>query len=293
MKCEIKFNQPSDFPIAGSLLVKESSKVNGSGTCRRIVRYFGSIVSNESLPISRFDSASIACFISSFFKMASSRFQGFLAAILAVMTSAVEFNGHNDIMHSVGTVAPGGQMQTGSTNFRGADFPSQWTQEEINAPMTASSPPTTTTVARQDEDSLQSSQTVPSSATHESVADQQEDSTQTYSTNTSTAERATFGTIKSKTGECVISDPDAYISPKDLQWIWDNRMKEVTTYDNWIMDHIVANKGTLNYCIRWDSTKTKLTKEIAAKLQPMLTWQHAAWNRWLIGYNCWPSAVSR
>ncbi|EGZ14734.1 hypothetical protein PHYSODRAFT_333114 [Phytophthora sojae] len=53
---------------------------------------------------------------------------------------------------------------------------------------------------------------------------------------------------------------------------------EVDPYDNWIMDHIVANKGTT----------TKLTREIAAKLQPMLACQHAAWNRWLIGYNCWP-----
>ncbi|KAG6616314.1 neutral zinc metallopeptidase, Zn-binding site [Phytophthora cinnamomi] len=63
---------------------------------------------------------------------------------------------------------------------------------------------------------------------------------------------------------------------------------EVTTCDNWIMDHIVANKGTLNYCVRWDSKKTKLAKATAAKFQAMLTRQHAAWNHWLIGYDCWP-----
>ncbi|POM59562.1 hypothetical protein PHPALM_31681, partial [Phytophthora palmivora] len=104
--------------------------------------------------------------------------------------------------------------------------------------------------------------------------------------NTSAA-HATFGTITSKPGECVIGDPNTYITPKDLKWIWDNRMQEVTTYNNWILDHIVHNKGSINYCVRWDSDK-KLTKEIAAKLQPMLTRQHAAWNHWLIGYNCWP-----
>ncbi|EEY63066.1 uncharacterized protein PITG_14710 [Phytophthora infestans T30-4] len=109
------------------------------------------------------------------------------------------------------------------------------------------------------------------------------------SSNTSSREHATFGTIRSKTGGCIVGDPDTYISPKDLQWVWDNRIKdEVMVYNNWILDHLVANKGTINYCIRWDSSSTKLTKEIAKKLQPVLTRQHAAWNRWLIGYNCWP-----
>ncbi|KAG6616105.1 neutral zinc metallopeptidase, Zn-binding site [Phytophthora cinnamomi] len=105
----------------------------------------------------------------------------------------------------------------------------------------------------------------------------------------STTAHAPFGTITSKPGECVVGDPNTYISPKDLQWIWDNRMKsEVTSCNNWIMDHIVANKGTLNYCVRWDSKKTKLTKTTAAKFQAMLARQHAAWNHWLIGYDCWP-----
>ncbi|KAG6616054.1 Neutral zinc metallopeptidase [Phytophthora cinnamomi] len=33
---------------------------------------------------------------------------------------------------------------------------------------------------------------------------------------------------------------------------------------NWIMDHIVKNKGLLNYCVRWDSTE-KLSKATASK----------------------------
>eukprot|EP00644_Phytophthora_capsici_P009900 jgi/Phyca11/9564/fgenesh1_pm.PHYCAscaffold_39_\ len=53
------------------------------------------------------------------------------------------------------------------------------------------------------------------------------------------------------------------------------------------MDHIVANKGSLNYCVRWDSTE-KLSKSVASKFKAMLERQYAAWNHWLIGYDCWP-----
>ncbi|KAF4315272.1 hypothetical protein G195_011003, partial [Phytophthora kernoviae 00238/432] len=45
--------------------------------------------------------------------------------------------------------------------------------------------------------------------------------------------------------------------------------ENVTNNKNWIMDHIVANKATLNYCIRWDSTE-KLSKTMASKFQAML-----------------------
>ncbi|RLN66485.1 hypothetical protein BBJ29_004259 [Phytophthora kernoviae] len=36
------------------------------------------------------------------------------------------------------------------------------------------------------------------------------------------------------------------------------------------MDHIVHNNGTLNYCVRWDSTD-KLSKSMASKFQDALT----------------------
>ncbi|OWZ18671.1 hypothetical protein PHMEG_0007197 [Phytophthora megakarya] len=103
----------------------------------------------------------------------------------------------------------------------------------------------------------------------------------------SSAAHATFGAITSGSGECVVGNPNTYISPTDLKWIWDNRMEEARLYNNWIMDHVVHNKGSINYCIRWDNDNT-LTKEVAAKLEPMLTRQLAGWNHWLIGYNCWP-----
>lgn len=94
--------------------------------------------------------------------------------------------------------------------------------------------------------------------------------------------------MTSKSGECVIGDPEKYISTKDVNWIFENRMGvNQTNNKNWIFDHIVANKGTLNYCVRWDSTQ-KLSKTVASKFQAMLERQYAVWNRWLIGYGCWP-----
>ncbi|KAG2502274.1 hypothetical protein JM16_009603 [Phytophthora kernoviae] len=112
------------------------------------------------------------------------------------------------------------------------------------------------------------------------------------------SEAATFGDITSANGECVVGNPNTYISTKYLDWVWDNRIgpnvdvsKEsnwkVMDNKNWIMDHIVHNNGTLNYCVRWDSID-KLSKSMASKFQDALTRQYKAWNHWLIGYNCWP-----
>ncbi|GMF35199.1 unnamed protein product [Phytophthora lilii] len=46
------------------------------------------------------------------------------------------------------------------------------------------------------------------------------------SNSTSSGKHATFGTITSKAGECVVGNPNTYISTKDLQWVWDNRIKD-------------------------------------------------------------------
>ncbi|ETP23052.1 hypothetical protein F441_03751, partial [Phytophthora nicotianae CJ01A1] len=141
-----------------------------------------------------------------------------------------------------------------------------------------------------------SSNTAQSSATQEgsdatqggSDATQQGGSDATQ-TSTSTGKHAPFGTVTSKSGGCVIGDPDTNaISTKDVNWIFENRMGvNQTNNKNWIFDHIVKGKGTLNYCVRWDSTQ-KLSKTVASQFKAMLERQYAAWNRWLIGYGCWP-----
>ncbi|KAL4115038.1 hypothetical protein PRIC2_013933 [Phytophthora ramorum] len=139
--------------------------------------------------------------------------------------------------------------------------------------------------------------TASSSNTASSATQGGSDATQTSGNSTSSGNHATFGTVTSKSGECVIGNPNAYVSTADIDWIWENRIgPDAPTRDanwnvadnkNWIMDHIVHNKGSLNYCVRWDSTK-KLSKTVASKFKAMLERQYAAWNEWLIGYGCWP-----
>ncbi|KAG6612353.1 Neutral zinc metallopeptidase, Zn-binding site [Phytophthora cinnamomi] len=112
-----------------------------------------------------------------------------------------------------------------------------------------------------------------------------------------TREANTFGVVTSGNNKCVVGNPNAYISQSDLDWVWEHRIgpnaKNRDAYwnlfnnKNYIMDHIVKNKGSLNYCVRWKSS-TKLTKSVASKFEAMLNRQFEAWNQWLIGYDCWP-----
>ncbi|POM69354.1 Neutral zinc metallopeptidase, Zn-binding site [Phytophthora palmivora] len=110
--------------------------------------------------------------------------------------------------------------------------------------------------------------------------------------------KPTFGKITSKSGGCVVGAPTEYISSKYLDWVWQNRIGpeadtskkanwNVMANKNWIMDHIVHNKGSMNYCVRWDTDNT-LSKEVASKFQGVLERHYNAWNEWLDGYNCWP-----
>ncbi|KAG2531037.1 hypothetical protein JM16_001338 [Phytophthora kernoviae] len=99
---------------------------------------------------------------------------------------------------------------------------------------------------------------------------------------------AAFGDVTSASGQCVVGDPDTYIKTDEVDWVWDKRMSEyVPQFKNYIFDQLVTNNGSLNYCVRWDSTN-KLEKTMASKFEAMLNRQFKAWNRWLIGYDCWP-----
>ncbi|KAG2996760.1 hypothetical protein PC121_g20672, partial [Phytophthora cactorum] len=116
-------------------------------------------------------------------------------------------------------------------------------------------------------------------------------------TNLSSAE-PTFGKITSKSGECVVAKPTEYISEKYLDWVWQNRIGpnakpkqdvnwNVMANKNFLMDKFVHNKGSINYCVRWDSS-TNLEKSVASKFQGILERHYNKWNKWLEGYNCWP-----
>ncbi|KAG6604491.1 putative secreted RxLR effector protein [Phytophthora cinnamomi] len=109
-----------------------------------------------------------------------------------------------------------------------------------------------------------------------------------------TSAKPTFGKITSKPGECVVASPIEYISEKYLNWVWDNRIgpnADASRKGNWnknfLMDKLVHNKGSINYCVRWDA-KTNLDKNSASKFQAILERHFNAWNAWLDGYNCWP-----
>ncbi|GMF56737.1 unnamed protein product [Phytophthora fragariaefolia] len=110
--------------------------------------------------------------------------------------------------------------------------------------------------------------------------------------------KPTFGKVTSKTGGCVIGTPTEYISEKYLDWVWEHRIgpnadlsKEsnwnVMANKNWLMDHFVHNKGSMNYCVRWDTDNT-LSRSVASEFKGVLERHFNAWNDWLVGYNCWP-----
>ncbi|EGZ22942.1 neutral zinc metallopeptidase [Phytophthora sojae] len=113
------------------------------------------------------------------------------------------------------------------------------------------------------------------------------DVTQTDSNSTSAGDHASFGKVTSS-GKCVKGDPTTYVTREDVDWVWKNTMESyVPPFKNLIFDQLVTNKGKLTYCVRWDNNK-KLTKAVASKFEAMLEKQMNLWNRWLVGYECWP-----
>ncbi|GMF52722.1 unnamed protein product [Phytophthora fragariaefolia] len=252
--------------------------------------------------------------------MAPTRIPVIIVATLAATFTAVKCSGKNGITQTASTLAPGGIGSFDSAN--------QWSHSTYVPTMTPSVPsgvsgsqwwsqPSSTASSQNNQnvnqESPQQTQTSSSTgtATSSNMAQSIESSsntassatktdsnaTQTSVNSTSSADHATFGTVTSKPGECVIGNPNTCVSTADIDWIWTNRIGpsaptrdanwNVMDNKNWIMDHIVKNKGSLNYCVCWDSTE-KLSKTTASKFQVMLERQYAAWNHWLVGYDCWP-----
>ncbi len=85
--------------------------------------------------------------------------------------------------------------------------------------------------------------------------------------------------------------------PEDYQyaadWIWNNRIVTENSLGssnarwNSMFDQIVDSKGTLNYVVRWHSTKT-ITLEQRQKLEVALDDCVNAWTDWLVDYENWP-----
>ncbi|KAI9994503.1 hypothetical protein PInf_011138 [Phytophthora infestans] len=91
------------------------------------------------------------------------------------------------------------------------------------------------------------------------------------SNNSTSGDHATFGDITSGTGKCVTGNPNkGGVTRDQVNWVWENTMsKNIPDFKNLIFDQLAASKGKLSYC-------SVLEKQI----------NH--WNRWLVGYECWP-----
>ena len=85
--------------------------------------------------------------------------------------------------------------------------------------------------------------------------------------------------------------PGKYQSAAD--WIWQNRVTKENSLGslsrrwNSLFDQIIDGKGTLNYVVRWHSTRT-ITYEERQKLEIALDDCVNAWTDWLVGYENWP-----
>ena len=76
-------------------------------------------------------------------------------------------------------------------------------------------------------------------------------------------------------------------------WIWQNRIQNEDSVGtkskryNTLFDQIIANKGQLNYVVRWHSMKT-VTYEQRKSFESMVQNGIDQWTSWLAGYENWP-----
>jgi hypothetical protein len=61
----------------------------------------------------------------------------------------------------------------------------------------------------------------------------------------------------------------------------------IMTFPNFVWNQVIATGGTLQYCIRWDSTST-LTAADVTQIEAALDRWANGWFSHLVGYNCWP-----
>ncbi|KAG7381454.1 hypothetical protein PHYBOEH_010930 [Phytophthora boehmeriae] len=132
------------------------------------------------------------------------------------------------------------------------DLGASQSNQATSAPTTPT--PATDSSASSDADALLSatSSTIDTSEQSSTSSSTTSTTIQTSSESGSNSGHATFGDVTSASGECVVGNPNAYISTAYVDWIWENRIGpnadltddsnwNVMTSKNWIMDHIVHN----------------------------------------------------
>ncbi|MFK4301649.1 hypothetical protein ABH892_001751 [Paenibacillus sp. RC254] len=87
------------------------------------------------------------------------------------------------------------------------------------------------------------------------------------------------------TGDSTLADMPAYLK-SSVEWVWKNRMltEGSTARNNTIFDQIHAGKGTLNYVVRWQSSKP-VTLQQRQDIARMLGRQMNHWTEHLKGYD--------
>lgn len=93
------------------------------------------------------------------------------------------------------------------------------------------------------------------------------------------------------TSELTLTDIPSNLK-SSIEWVWNNRIikENSTSRKNLIFDQIYAGKGTINYVVRWQSTKN-ITLQQRKDMAVMLERQINNWTKNLQGYEGWPYGV--
>ncbi|MHB9856899.1 hypothetical protein [Streptomyces sp. YIM S03343] len=86
--------------------------------------------------------------------------------------------------------------------------------------------------------------------------------------------------------------PSALVKPLNEVWNHvESTYSDLYGFKNYGWDQVIANKGTVNYCVRWDSDTT-VTAATRDKIHSAIKTQYAKWMDSLVengkGYNEWP-----
>src|SRR3954463_16155059 len=82
--------------------------------------------------------------------------------------------------------------------------------------------------------------------------------------------------------------PSNLVTP--LTQVWDHCMATYSNpvgFKNYGWDQVMANKGYVNYCVRWDSSST-LTESQRAQILTALKRSFKKWMDWMVGFDGWP-----
>ncbi|KAF6802558.1 cellulose-binding family II protein [Colletotrichum sojae] len=79
---------------------------------------------------------------------------------------------------------------------------------------------------------------------------------------------------------------------KPLKEVWDHCKSTYSNFfgfKNYGWDQVIATKGTINVCVRWESSAS-VTEAQRAKVATALNKAHQGWYKWLYGYDNFPYA---